>query len=109
MIENTILSYLKAHNINAHLVMPDDETNFVLIERTGGTSTYSIKTSTFAIQSYGKTLKKACELNETVKETLFNMIELDTINKVSLNSDYNFTDKTTKKYRYQAVFQVVHY
>ena len=39
----------------------------------------------------------------------YNAIALEQIVSVSLNSDYNYTDTTTKEYRYQAVFDIVHY
>ena len=42
-------------------------------------------------------------------KAFYNMIDLDRVTKVSLNSDYNYTDTTTKHYRYQAVFNVTHY
>jgi hypothetical protein len=34
------------------------------------------------------------------------LIERDEVTKVTLNSNYNFTDTTTKEYRYQAVFDL---
>ena len=34
------------------------------------------------------------------------MAESTNIFKSSLNSDYNFTDTSTKKYRYQAVYDI---
>ena len=71
----------------------------VTIEKTGSSETNHIKTSTFAIQSYGKSLYEAAELNEVVKEVMMDGLDglagLDEIVSVSLNSDYNFTDTTT--------------
>lgn len=52
---------------------------------------------------------KAAELNEEVKKVVAEMIELDSIARVQLNSDYNFTDTETKRYRYQAVFDINYY
>lgn len=52
---------------------------------------------------------EAAVLNEELKEVIESMIELDEISKIKLNSDYNFTDTTTKEYRYQAVFDINHY
>ena len=49
---------------------------------------------------------KASELNEIVKEKMDDLITLPNISKSSLNSDYNFTDTQTKKYRYQAVYDI---
>ena len=80
----------------------------VFVERTGGRGQF-LKESTVAIQSYEESMFKAAELNELVKEAMFDMIELDSITKVTLNSNYVFTDTATKEYRYQSVFDIVHY
>ena len=85
---------------------------YCLIEKTGGSETNHIKRATVVIQSYAESLYDAANLNETVKETILaadGLIMLDSIVSVNLSSDYNFTDTTTKKYRYQAVFDIVHY
>ena len=37
------------------------------------------------------------------------IVEMDDISKCQLNSDYNYTDTTRKKYRYQAVYDMVHF
>ena len=44
---------------------------------------------------------EASLLNETVKEIVEQLVELNDVSDVSLNSDYNYTDTETKKYRYQ--------
>jgi hypothetical protein len=51
----------------------------------------------------------AISLNDQVKAAMENIVELDEVCACRLNSDYNFTDSTSKQYRYQAVFQVTHY
>ena len=51
----------------------------------------------------------ASSLNEEVKKAVDSLIELNEIASVKLNTDYNFTDTTTKKYRYQAVYDIKHY
>ena len=51
---------------------------------------------------------KAAELNEKVKAAMERLIELDSVSKCELNTDYNFTDTDKKQYRYQAVFDVVY-
>ncbi len=48
-------------------------------------------------------------LNEQTKTAVDSLIELTEIAKVRLNSDYNFTDTATKRYRYQAVYDLNHY
>lgn len=111
MIEKIVLDYLKAH-IECPVLMEKPKTKpntFVLLEKTNGGRENCLNSATIAIQSYSDTLFKAAELNETVKSTMLNIIELKKIARCSLDSDYNFTDDTTKQYRYQAVFDFTYY
>lgn len=111
MIEQIVLDYLQ-EKLPVHVAMEeisDMPAAYVLIEKTGSGGDWYIKTATFAIQSYGESLHKTAELNEKVKETMEQIIELDSVTKCSLNSDYNYTDNSRKKYRYQAVFDITHY
>lgn len=111
MVEKIMLDYLSA-NLTVPVFMEepteDDLTSYVLIEKTGSTETNHIPTATLAFQSYGASLYDAATLNNTVKQVVNDAIQLDTISSVRLNSDYNFTDTTTKKYRYQALFVVTY-
>lgn len=110
MIEKIMLDYLSA-NLTVPVFMEEpteDLAAYVLIEKTGSTETNHIPTATLAFQSYGASLLDAAVLNNTVKQVVNDAIQLDTISSVRLNSDYNFTDTTTKKYRYQALFVVTY-
>lgn len=110
MIEKIMLDYLSA-NLTVPVFMEEpteDHTAYVVIEKTGSAETNHIPTATLAFQSYGASLYDAATLNNTVKRVVNDAIQLDTISSVRLNSDYNFTDTTTKKYRYQAVFVVTY-
>lgn len=110
MVEKIMLDYLSA-NLTVPVFMEeptDDLTSYVLIEKTGSSETNHIPTATLAFQSYGASLYDAATLNNTVKQVVNDAIQLDTISSVRLNSDYNFTDTTTKKYRYQALFVVTY-
>ena len=49
------------------------------------------------------------DLNEAVKDAMDNFIEEVQVSKSSLNSDYNFTDTQSKTYRYQAVYDIIHF
>ena len=64
---------------------------------------------TVAIQSYAGTLYDTAVLNEQVKATMENIIDRNDISKCTLNSDYNYTDTARKKYRYQAVYDIVYF
>lgn len=111
MIEIIIKQYLDSHlSVPSFLEqsgkMPD---SYILFEKTGSSKRNYLSSATFAFQSYAGSMYDAAKLNEELKEVVENMIELDEISNVQLNSDYNFTDTTTKKYRYQAVFDINHY
>lgn len=111
MIEQTILDYLSEKlsvlvRLEEEPDMPDE---YVLIEKTGGGKTNYISRATIAIRSHAKSLYRAMQVNEDVKAAMEEIVMLDEISRCSLNSDYNYTDTTRKKYRYQAVFDIVHY
>ena len=116
MIETTLISYLSSElSVSVYAERPEIiPESYVLIEKTGSTTENMITTSTIAIQSIvdslqGGSLLDAMTLNEDVKDAMSALTELDDIVKVSLNSDYNYTDGNTKEYRYQAVYQITHY
>ena len=111
MIELLIQNYLRDKGIDAHLEIPKNipAFPFVVIEKTGSTCSNTITTSTIAIQSYAGSMYETIVTNEAVKECMKEAIELSEITKVELNGDYNFTDTDTKRYRYQAVFDITHY
>lgn len=88
---------------------PQKPGEYVLIEKTGSVTRNRLTGGTCAIQSYAKSLYEAAALNEQVKAAMSEIITLDEVAKVSLNSDYNFTDTETKRYRYQAVYDLKHY
>lgn len=82
---------------------------YIILEKIGGSKENFLNSSTIAIQSYAESLYEAAKLNEKVKQLMNDLIKVEEISKVKLNSDYNFTDTETKKYRYQAVFVINYY
>ncbi|MGI6086104.1 MAG: hypothetical protein ACOYIF_11845 [Acetivibrionales bacterium] len=111
MIELVIKNYLdSALSIPVSFEVPESPpSRFVVVEKTGSGKSDHIKSSTFAFQSYAESLYESAVLNELVKTAVEDLIQLDEIGNVRLNSDYNFTDTTTKQYRYQAVYDITHY
>lgn len=108
MIEQIVLEYLSL-KMNVPVITEKSKNTpeqYVLIEKTGGSREDFINSATIAIQSYAESLYKAAQLNELVKDAMDHMAESTNIFKSSLNSDYNFTDTSTKKYRYQAVYDI---
>lgn len=111
MIEITIFNHLKAElTVPVYLEKPlTAPTRYVLFEKTGSGRTNRLPSSTFAFQSYAESMYEAARLNEQLKVAVDSLVELDEIGRITLNSDYNFTDTSTKQYRYQAVFDITHY
>ena len=111
MIEVIILNHLKdVLGVPVYMEEPiTPPVQYVLMEKTGSDRENMINSSTFAFQSYDGTLYLTAMLNERVKAAVESLAELDEIGRVTLNSDYNFTDVTKKRHRYQAVYDIKHY
>lgn len=111
MIELIILSHLKDKiTETVSLEKPSPQVgSYVVFEKTSSSKNNHLPSATFAFQSYGKSLYDAAELNERVKIAVESLIELNEIRGLTLNSDYNFTDTSTKEYRYQAVYDIRYY
>ena len=111
MIELVILNHLKdGLDVPVFMEKPTNApSEYVLFEKTGGGRNETMPSANFAFQSYSTSLFKAATLNEAVKRAVDKLILLDEIRGITLNTDYNFTDTTTKQYRYQAVYDIKHY
>lgn len=111
MIEVKVKNYLE-EKLEIPVRMEDDDDidgKYILIEKTGGGQENYVKKATLAIQSFASSLFEAAMINEKVKETMGNIIELDNISRCQLNSDYNYTDTKQKRYRYQAVYDIIYF
>lgn len=112
MIEKTLFDYLNA-NLDDPVFMEYPVNNtperFYVLEKTGGNRANYIAYATFALQSYGGTRYASAAMNLVAINTMLDAVSLDSVSSVSLNSDYNFTDTTRKRERYQAVFDITHY
>ena len=113
MIEAIILAHLKTAlgTDNVFMEVPRDNlpTRFVVVERTNGERSNHIDTTRFAVQSYAESLYQAALLNNDVKAAMDSLIEEDEVARSAYQADYNFTDTETKRYRYQAVYDITHY
>lgn len=118
MIEKILISHLigkTAAGSNVFAERPEDIPElYILIEKTGSSVEDMIPTSTIAIQSIadsmqGGSMLDAMDLNEDVKEAMIELEEYPDVVMCRLNSDYNYTDDSTKEYRYQAVYSITHY
>lgn len=111
MIETTIIQYLTAKSLRVYAEEPAETVlmPYYVVQKTAGGETEHVRRATVAVQSYGSTLLDAATANSAVINAMLDMIELDAVAAISLNSDYNFTDTATKRYRYQAVFDITYY
>lgn len=87
-------------------IMPPDE--YILVERTAGSETDHLRTAMVAVQSIStESLYRAAKINEAAIDALLTFGEESTeVFSCRLNSNYNYTNPTTKEYRYQAVFDI---
>lgn len=111
MIEIIIKTFLDKHlTVPVYLERPENAPNrFVLFEKTGSDKSNHLASTTIAFQSYAESMYEAAKLNEEVKDAVEALILLDEVRGINLNGDYNFTDTTTKQYRYQAVYDIKYY
>lgn len=113
MIEKTLYKFLVASGLDAPVyteIPKEPPSSFYLIEKTGSSMNNHIYSSTFAIQSYGTSLFESISMNEALKKVMLEGFIADPlVSSIELNSDYNFTDLEEKRYRYQAVFDIIHY
>ena len=111
MIETKVIDYLKKElEIEVFGEIPEKPPKrFLVVEKTGGGEEEMLEHAMIAVQSYEESLYLACVLNRRVKIAMKHMNELPDINSIKLNGDTNFTDLSMKRYRYQAVFEIVYY
>ena len=111
IIEAEVIQYLIDKGLADGAVYaerPDKpEKTYILVQKTGSGRVNHINQAMVAIQSIttGR-LINAAKLNEAVKEAMEQMPDEADVFKVQLNSDYNYTNTTTKEHRYQAVFNI---
>lgn len=83
---------------------------FFVIEKISGSRDEQIDFARVAVQTYAPSMFLAASLCEQLNDAMLNyFIALPNITKVELNSSYNYTDTTTKKYRYQSIFEIYYY
>lgn len=111
MIEEIMLNFLSGRlDVPVYMEEPISPTEkYVLIEKLGSSENNKLSAAVFAVQSYGKSLYEAAELNHRVKKAMVDMATLSEVISCRLNSDYNYTDDETGRYRYQAVFNITFY
>lgn len=106
IIELEIYKYMKELGFPVYMEVPKERpAEFITIEKTGGQYLGNgIYSGTLAVQTWDKTRYTAAELSSRVCEALNEApFNVDGVMTAS-GSDYDFTDTTTKRYRYQALY-----
>lgn len=83
--------------------------SYFLVEKLGSDERDHITSAQIAVQSYAPSLVEAMSLNHAAKAAMSGFIGLDGISRCRCVGDHNFTDTQTKRYRYQAVFDITYY
>lgn len=110
IIEKKIIEYLEPL-LSVDVVTESPEEGslpYVRIERVGRAVRNHVTTDSVAFQSYGRTMLEAADLDEEVQELMKGIVSLDEISRISLQSNYNASDTSNLKYRYQCIYDIVY-
>ena len=108
MIEVTIYNFLKS-KLDCSVCTERPEVKpkkYVLLERIGGSESNFICSATIDIMSYGGSLYESMELDEKVRKFMSEITALDNVSSCVLNASGNWTNPTTREYRYHSTFIV---
>ena len=111
MIEVTVKNYLD-RVLTVPVTMEraaEPPGKYIVLERTGETVENMLRTATIVVQAYADSMYEAAVLCETVITEMQGITSVENVSACYLVSSYNFTDTSTKKYRYQAVFTVAYF
>lgn len=112
MIELIVKTYLESvlSGIPVYMTEPEEPpVCYIKIEKTGSGVRNWIRSATVAIQSYGSSMQEAATLDERVVQAMLQSPSQDEISRCELIGDYNFTDPKTRRFRYQAVFDLTYF
>lgn len=111
MIEKVVIDYLS--NIYDCKVLAEEPekppTKYIVVEKLSGGYANGINSARIAVQTHEKTLAKVSAFDEDVCVKMRDFVRLDKIGGCVLENSYNFTDTSTKRYRYQSVFDIRYY
>lgn len=114
MIEEIVREHLiDTIQLPAYLEEPErPPRKYMLIEKAGSSdgAAHAVGKAMIAVQSISAdSLVSAALLNEQVKQAMWRLEADSRVTKVVCNSDLNYTDPETHRYRYQALFEITYY
>ena len=111
MIEEIVIAYLNA-NLTVHVggeVPNRPPLRYVVVQKKGGERENHIYTALFQFDAYAESLVAAAALCKEVMAVVDEMTDLDEVCSCEYGGDFNATDTASKRYRYQAMYNITHY
>lgn len=110
-IESILIGYLNGKGYIAYGEEPEKPPAvYLVVGKVGSRHENHIDSAVITIRSYAVSMEQAAELNKHIKRImLYELPELSDIVGVYLNSDYPQADPDTRRYRYQAVYDITYY
>lgn len=112
-IELIVLNYLADAQQDVPVYAEEPELpgeRYIIVEKVGSSRADLIDSAVIAVQSYAESMEAAILLNQQVKKLMQRSPEaLAEITRCKCTGDYNHPDLLTKRYRYQAVFDITYY
>ena len=81
---------------------------YIVVEKEGSSVSNHIHTDTVTVLSHAASLYEAILLNERLKPIMAAMVTLPNVSRVELEEDYQYTDPSTKTYRYKADYDITY-
>lgn len=107
-ITEEFVAWLAANSYSASTYPPDDGTEFVTVERTGGGIADMVDRPSMAVQTWAQTEPRAEEMANEIRLLLACGDYPEGVHHVALNSGpYRFYDEDTMLPRYQMALDVV--
>ena len=112
MIELDVKNFIEDNfEYPAYMERPGNGTEtYFVIEKVSGTRDEYIDFARITVQTYAPSLYQAATLCDRLNDAMLtDFLTLPNISNVEINSTYNYTDTTTKKYRDQTLFEIYYY
>jgi hypothetical protein len=98
------INWLNTYGYNAHSYPPDDGTEFVTVERTGGGVSDMVDHPAIAIQTWAQTEERAEDMANEIRYLVLTEAPPDGVHGVAVETGaYRFYDEYTRLPRFQLV------
>lgn len=111
MIENKILDYLQRKLNTTYVYLETPKTShasYVVFQIVDRTRTNFIDAVTVRLWSYGKTKEEAAQLDQQVRNAMYDITDLSDISSSSLGGGADDYDTSLNKYRYSSYFNITY-